>query len=115
MTPETSSSRAACAASVQPICPSLSPPPHRMTCRRRKLLEIICGAAALAVFFLPVKSRADIVILHLRNGDRITGAVIYDNTNEVTLFNAWSKEIVVPVSQIERRELVTNAPAVTAP
>jgi hypothetical protein len=50
------------------------------------------------------------VILHLRNGDRIAGTVISENTNQVTLSTVWIKEISVPLAQIERRELsLTNA------
>ena len=58
------------------------------------------------------------VVLHLRNGDRLAGTILRETTNQVTISNAWIKELAVPLAQIERRELVppaTNAPANNSP
>ncbi len=60
---------------------------------------------------------ADQVILHLTNGDRLTGTVVSETPNEV-LFSAGALgKITIPPSQIKSREKVassvsTNAPAV---
>jgi hypothetical protein len=62
------------------------------------------------------------VILYLRNGDRIKGSVISENTNSVTLSTVWIKELAVPLAEIEKREVLpvvavstTNAaPVITA-
>lgn len=61
-------------------------------------LVLFCGAA-----------QAQNVILHLRNGDRIAGTIVSENTNTVTLSTDWIKELVVPVAKIERREIVAHA------
>jgi hypothetical protein len=87
-----------------------------MTCLRRKLLELFCGAAALAVILFSHECQGGEVVLHLLNGDRIAGTILSETTNQVTLSNSWAKDLVIPVSQIERREavasvVVTNAPA----
>jgi len=55
---------------------------------------------------------AQTVALKLRNGDRISGNIISENTNQVVFSNAWTKEISIPLAEILSRE--TNAlPAVT--
>ena len=51
------------------------------------------------------------VILHLRNGDRLSGAIISANTNEVIVSTSYAGRITIPAAQIERRE---DAPAKTA-
>lgn len=59
---------------------------------------------------------AQTVVFHLRNGDRITGTVIGEKTNEVAIATPFGSNLVIPLGQIERREmLATNAaPAKTA-
>ena len=67
--------------------------------------------------------RAETIVLHLKNGDRIAGAILSEDTNRVLITTAWIKELAVPVAQIERREAVpagaaapkTNALASVAP
>jgi hypothetical protein len=58
--------------------------------------------------------RAQNVIIHLRNGDRITGSVLLEKTNEVTLSTTFGVSITLPVSQIERRETLFSTSAETA-
>jgi hypothetical protein len=82
-----------------------------MICHHRRV-NLFCWAFALAVLLLGFSTRAQSVILHLRNGDRIAGTIVSENTNTVTLSTIWIKELVVPVSQIERREIMPN-PVVT--
>jgi hypothetical protein len=48
--------------------------------------------------------RAEVIILHLKNGDRIAGTIISEDTNRVVITTTWIKELAVPVSEIERRE-----------
>src|SRR5258707_7970957 len=84
-----------------------------MTLRRRNP-DLICRGLILAALLLGNSTRAQNVILHLRNGDRLAGTILSESTNEVRLSTVWSRELVVPVSQIERREIlpaeVTAAP-----
>ena len=64
---------------------------------------------------LSLHGYADTVVLHLRNGDRLTGQVVKEDANQVTLTTSWQKEVVVPVSLIERREkLPEEKPPVAA-
>jgi hypothetical protein len=67
---------------------------------------VLCGSLLL----LPGVIRAEPVIFHLRNGDRITGSITAENDQEVTISSPLLGQVVVPVGQIERRE----KPAVTA-
>ncbi len=86
-----------------------------MTLRRRNP-DLICRALILAALILGNSVRAQNVILHLRNGDRLAGTIVSESTNEVRLSTVWSKELVVPVSEIERRETPVaeaKAPATT--
>ena len=69
--------------------------------------DSIWRALLLAALLLGNSARAQNVILHLRNGDRLAGTVLSESTNEVRLSTVWSKELVVPASQIERRETLT--------
>ncbi|MEO6183732.1 MAG: DUF481 domain-containing protein [Verrucomicrobiota bacterium] len=59
--------------------------------------------------------------LRLKNGDRISGTILSETTNQVTLRTTWQKELVIPVIEISAREaiapaapIVTNAPVVAA-
>jgi len=78
-----------------------------MTCHRRKVLELLCGA--LSILLVCGTCQADGVVLQLRNGDRVTGTIVSEDSGQLTLSNSWSKELVIPVSQIEWRELVPSA------
>src|SRR5947208_10801232 len=55
------------------------------------------------------------IILHLRNGDRLAGTIVSEDTNRVILTTTWIKELAVPLSEIASREkppptAITNAP-----
>ena len=72
---------------------------------------------AVALVALCAPCGAQSVIVHLKNGDRITGAIVSESTNQIVLSNLFAKELVIPMAQIERREVVagtavvsTNAP-----
>jgi hypothetical protein len=60
---------------------------------------------------------AQSVILHLRNGDRLSGTIVSENTNQVTLKTSWSPAVIVSTAEIKSRELLpgTNAPPVASP
>jgi putative salt-induced outer membrane protein YdiY len=49
-------------------------------------------------------SRAQQVILHLKNGDRLMGTILREDTNQVVITTSWTKELIVPVAEIDRRE-----------
>lgn len=51
------------------------------------------------------------LLLHLRNGDRVSGGFLSETNGQITVTNPILGRLVVPLAQIERRELVP-APAV---
>jgi hypothetical protein len=72
------------------------------------------------LLFISGALQAETIILHLKNGDRIAGTIVSEDTNRVLITTPWIKELAVPPAQIERREKVvavtpptTNAPAAT--
>ena len=77
-------------------------------------------------WLLPLAALAQTnVILRLKNGDRLLGNILSEGTNEVVIATSWAKELRVPLSAIEKREIsptstnvvasmTTNAPAANA-
>lgn len=57
---------------------------------------------------------ADPLILHLRNGDRISGALLAEDAKGVTLTNAILGRVSIPLSAIARREGAGKTDAVVA-
>lgn len=58
---------------------------------------------------------AEPMILHLRNGDRISGTLLSEDSKRVTLTNAVLGHLFIPLSAIARREGSTNATVATSP
>lgn len=48
------------------------------------------------------------ILVHLRNGDRLSGHFVAEESGQITLTNAILGKIVLPLAQIERREWITN-------
>jgi hypothetical protein len=71
----------------------------------RAVLELVCGALFL-LSAAPGVLRAETVVLHLKNGDRIAGTIVSEDTNRVIITTTWIKDLAVPAGQIERREPV---------
>ncbi|MDB6016455.1 MAG: hypothetical protein JWR19_944 [Pedosphaera sp.] len=71
----------------------------------RPNLKLLFGVLVWAILLTGNASFAQGIILHLRNGDRIAGNILSETTNQVTLSTVWIKELIVPVSQIECREV----------
>lgn len=84
--------------------------------RRCRALPAACGAAFFWFLAMTPLARGADVVLHLKNGDRLAGTVVSENATNLVLTTIWAKELVVPVSAIERREdSTTNAmPAASA-
>ncbi len=76
-------------------------------------VAVACLAAAGAA------GAADALILHLKNGDRLTGTVISRDAGQVVLTNATLGRLVLPVAAIEREEKPpadkASAPPAAAP
>jgi hypothetical protein len=70
----------------------------------RRFLRV-AHVAAWLLLLLSV-GHAEILVLHLKNGDRITATVISESTNALVVSTPWLREVSVAPDQIERRELV---------
>lgn len=64
-------------------------------------------------FAAAVSVPAQEVILHLRNGDRLTGKIVSEQDEQITLDTVFQKGVIVPLTLIEKRETV--APATPPP
>ena len=58
--------------------------------------------------------QAQTVAVKLRNGDKITGTVLSENTNHLVLATTWAKEIAIPLAEIQSRETIAAPVPVTA-
>lgn len=75
--------------------------------RRQSLrlsLRIKIALYCSAILLSPPPASAQSVILHLRNGDRITGNIVKEETNQITLKTTWFNIVVVPTEEIKTRE-----------
>jgi hypothetical protein len=82
-----------------------------MTCGPRNLewpRRLRAGVAAVALLALPA-TWAQPVVLHLKNGDRLTGTITSENGERVLLTTPWAKDLTVPVGEIVKREAVNLA------
>lgn len=59
------------------------------------------------LWLLPsIALQSQTVALKLRNGDKITGKIISENTNQVVLGTSWAKEVPIPLVEIQSREII---------
>jgi putative salt-induced outer membrane protein YdiY len=54
-------------------------------------------------------------VLHLRNGDRVTGLITGEDTNRVVMITPWGNQLLVPIKEIERREAAPAEAAIVLP
>jgi hypothetical protein len=75
---------------------------------RRRSLNLLhpIRVAVLFVCALLGCARAENVVLHLKNGDKITGFVTSEYTNRLVLSNSWARELSVPLAEISQREII---------
>ena len=67
----------------------------------------------LLTLFSATPLRAEKVIFHLQNGDRIEGTIVSENTNQVVITNEWTKSLSIPLSAIKNRDVVRPPPTPT--
>ncbi len=72
----------------------------------------LCGALC-AVFHSLEAAKAQSILLHLRNGDRLSGTLIAEEANGLTISNSVIGKIAVPIAEIVKRELLSNATVVS--
>ncbi len=82
---------------------------------RRARLGLVVAVLTLA---WPALGQTN-VVLYLKNGDRLAGAIVSEDTNRVVLATSWLPELPVPQAVIERREVLPaanpNAVAINPP
>ena len=78
---------------------------------------LVAGVLFAALAFVALPASGDSVVFRLRNGDRLTGDVLFEGFNGVVVNTPWAKEIVVPYSEIISREqaVVKSTNAVVEP
>ena len=90
----------------------------------KRLSDVWSALAVVALaLLLQAPAAGQDVIVHLKNGDRLTGRFLSETTNSVRLTNSFLGNFEVPLSEISRREvvvppaapIVTNAPPVVPP
>lgn len=74
-----------------------------------RLSLLVWSLLGLFSLFASIASAQEI-ILHLEGGDKVSGFMLSETTNNVVLSNSWIPEISIPVSQIVLR--LTNMPPV---
>lgn len=65
--------------------------------------------AFVLVCLMSGSARAENVVLYLKSGDKITGYVVSEYTNRLVLSNSWAKELSIPLTEIQRREIAAAA------
>ena len=78
--------------------------------RGRNRLPIWLGLALgyVACLFSPGTASGQSIILHLRNGDRLTGTLVLDEPGQVTFSNAVVGRLVIPRTEIDRTERLAS-------
>lgn len=59
---------------------------------------------------VPAAARAEVVVLHFLNGDRITGEVISEASGQIVIQTSTLGRITIPEVQVARREKLTAPP-----
>ena len=67
------------------------------------------GLLCLILVSLPVAGQSPIITLVLRNGDRISGRLVSENTKAITVKLPWNSNVTIPANQILRRETTPGA------
>lgn len=71
-----------------------------MSNSRERALWILALAGLIA---LPAFAQTN-VVLRLKNGDRLLGTIISENSTNLVIATTWIKELSVPLSAVEQRE-----------
>lgn len=70
---------------------------------------------ALAWLLVCFGARSQTVVIQLKNGDRLTGTIVSENTNRVVLSTSWARDLAIPWSEISKREQIAPAPEAAKP
>jgi len=79
---------------------------------RNKLLQHLC-LWLIAGLGLPERASGQPTLIHLRNGDRLSGNLVAEEPGSITISNAILGRVVLPLAQVQQREPITNIVAMT--
>jgi hypothetical protein len=68
--------------------------------KRPEFIALAGLLLAALVWSAPQVEAAPDVVVHLRNGDRITGRLLAQETNQVIIATRWSPALVLPIAEI---------------
>lgn len=86
-----------CRAKLIPLLlPLMLPPHHDLLKIRRPSLWLM----VVLLFALPRPAAATTVVVNLRNGDRITGELVAQETNHVVVSTSWAGNLALPLTTI---------------
>ncbi len=74
----------------------------------------LLGLAVALLLATRGSAGAEDTVLHLKNGDRIAGCIVSEDTNRVVITTSWIKELAVPATEIRRRESLAPPPMASA-
>jgi hypothetical protein len=83
--------------------------------RRSEFAGAIAAVFLAALLGIGIDLRGETTVIHLKNGDRLTGKVLSESTNSLSLSSPVFGTIQVPLDQIGKRESVPEAPVATNP
>jgi putative salt-induced outer membrane protein len=63
----------------------------------------------------PERASGQATLIHLRNGDRLSGNLVVEEPGSITISNPILGRLVLPLAQVQRREFITNTIATSAP
>ena len=69
----------------------------------------------LACVFSPEALGGEVVVVHLRNGDSVSGTLLSESPTMLVLSNAWTRELSIPVSEIVVAERLPQAAVAQSP
>ena len=87
--------------------------PTRMHQRNSHNLFSVATLGCLLLALSTLALHSQTVALKLRNGDRISGNIISESTNQIVISNAWTKTLTIPLVEIQSREILTPQIAAT--
>lgn len=72
---------------------------------------ILAGTVGLLLGALNLQAApGEALLLHLQNGDRLSGVVLEENEHRLILSNAWNPALSVDLAAIAQRQPLTNGP-----
>ena len=83
--------------------------------KRREAWSAVAISICLLLAVLPSRLQAQQVILRLKSGDRLSGRIISESTNQLVLTNPTYGELTIPLGEIEGREAIPEPEPETTP